>query len=241
MTTTTSLRFPRSSRTRFRPFRPNTEEAKLGPWDPLWGFSMNDLFAVAETPLLFAMPGQPAASPPPVKASHWTGKAHPKILGHLKKHLGCGPFNGGCKATAHALQKRYGGQVMALTRKNGVADHAAVHHGGDRWLDCDGSAKRFQRSDSTRTRGPRWWPDCSTKNDQPEGKRHQGVEMLLEPCSPRACPQHIHDQAFFFHHHCHSGRSGRADTECVPARGLQTLAEKETSLGEPKARSQTRN
>ncbi len=55
----------------------------------------------------------------------------------------CGPFDGGCLAFARALQDVIGGDLVVLTRANGLADHAAVHQGDWLW-DYAGPRARLQ-------------------------------------------------------------------------------------------------
>lgn len=78
-----------------------------------------------------------------------------KIYELLLDNIGAGPFDGGCVVVAQALQKIHGGELMALVRNDGTADHAVVQKGNTMY-DFDGPGtqeeviSRFEKNEGTK-------------------------------------------------------------------------------------------
>ena len=61
-----------------------------------------------------------------------------KMLQHLERELGAGPFDGGCMAVAKAMQHALPGEIKVLAcAKTGRAEHAVLDSAGLYW-DFDG-------------------------------------------------------------------------------------------------------
>ena len=78
-----------------------------------------------------------------------------KVYDILLDNIGAGPFDGGCVVVAQALQKIHGGELMALVRNDGIADHAVVQV-GETMYDYDGPGtvkevvERFEKNEGAR-------------------------------------------------------------------------------------------
>jgi cytidylate kinase len=78
-----------------------------------------------------------------------------KVYELLLDNIGAGPFDGGCVVVAQALQIIHGGELMALVRNDGTADHAVVQKGNIMY-DFDGPGtpeevvSRFEKNEGTR-------------------------------------------------------------------------------------------
>ena len=78
-----------------------------------------------------------------------------KVYELLLDNIGAGPFDGGCVVVAQALQLIHGGELMALVRNDGTADHAVVQKGNTMY-DFDGPGtpeeviSRFEKNEGTR-------------------------------------------------------------------------------------------
>ena len=81
--------------------------------------------------------------------------ASDKVYELLLDNIGAGPFDGGCVVVAQALQLIHGGELMALVRNDGTADHAVVQKGNTMY-DFDGPGtqeevvSRFEKNEGTR-------------------------------------------------------------------------------------------
>ena len=78
-----------------------------------------------------------------------------KVMELLLDNIGAGPFDGGCVIVAKALQMIHGGEIMALVRPDGIADHAVVQKGNTMY-DFDGPGtpeeviSRFEKNEGAR-------------------------------------------------------------------------------------------
>ena len=81
--------------------------------------------------------------------------ANDKVMELLLNNIGAGPFDGGCVIIAQALQMIHGGEIMALVRPDGIADHAVVQKGNTMY-DFDGPGtpeeviNRFEKNEGAR-------------------------------------------------------------------------------------------
>ena len=74
----------------------------------------------------------------------WQDDLRERVYGYMLAAIGCGPFDGGCLAFAHALQRVHGGELWVIEaraqRPAGTlqAHHAVLALGGGRFADADG-------------------------------------------------------------------------------------------------------
>src|SRR6056300_1512344 len=87
--------------------------------------------------------------------SIYENNANDKVMELLLDNIGAGPFDGGCVIVAQALQMIHGGEIMALVRPDGIADHAVVQKGNTMY-DFDGPGtpeeviSRFEKNEGAR-------------------------------------------------------------------------------------------
>src|SRR5210317_282163 len=87
--------------------------------------------------------------------SIYENNANDKVMELLLDNIGAGPFDGGCVIVAQALQIIHGGEIMALVRPDGIADHAVVQKGNTMY-DFDGPGtpeeviSRFEKNEGAR-------------------------------------------------------------------------------------------
>lgn len=111
----------------------------------------------------------------------WPGRNRNRIYDLLVNTIGSGPFDGGCVVFAQALQMRYGGDIVVLTRDDtDRADHAVVKLGSV-LIDADGAApvrefiQRFQRNENVKIGGMR----AIEPGDLPDAPRDQQLSQQI--------------------------------------------------------------
>ena len=121
------------------------------------------------------------------ESRHWLGRNKTAIYHKLINVTGSGPFDGGCVIFAQALQIRYGGEIWALIKADGRADHAVLRVGGT-FIDGDGLAasqeeaiQRFNANEHANAAAARPFQD----SDLPEAPRDSAtatdIARLLPP------------------------------------------------------------
>jgi cytidylate kinase len=126
-----------------------------------------------------------------------------KVYELLLDNIGAGPFDGGCVVVAQALQKIHGGELMALVRNDGTADHAVVQKGNTMY-DFDGPGtqeevvSRFEKNEGTRIAEVR----KLRMTDLPDAPRNselakQIASLMKEPVQEAKVDEGVNDPHIF--------------------------------------------
>ena len=129
--------------------------------------------------------------------------ASDKVYELLLDKIGAGPFDGGCVVVAQALQKIHGGELMALVRNDGTADHAVVQKGNTMY-DFDGPGtqqevvSRFEKNEGTRIAEVR----KLRMTDLPDAPRNselakQIASLMKEPVQEAKVDEGVNDPHIF--------------------------------------------
>jgi cytidylate kinase/Zn-dependent peptidase ImmA (M78 family) len=129
--------------------------------------------------------------------------ASDKVYELLLDNIGAGPFDGGCVVVAQALQKIHGGELMALVRNDGTADHAVVQKGNTMY-DFDGPGtqeevvSRFEKNEGTRIAEVR----KLRMTDLPDAPRNselakQIASLMKEPVQEAQVDEGVNDPHIF--------------------------------------------
>ena len=129
--------------------------------------------------------------------------ASEKVYELLLDNIGAGPFDGGCVVVAQALQKIHGGELMALVRNDGTADHAVVQKGNTMY-DFDGPGtqeevvSRFEKNEGTRIAEVR----KLRMTDLPDAPRNselakQIASLMKEPVQEAQVDEGVNDPHIF--------------------------------------------
>ena len=129
--------------------------------------------------------------------------ASDKVYELLLDNIGAGPFDGGCVVVAQALQLIHGGELMALVRNDGTADHAVVQKGNTMY-DFDGPGtqeevvNRFEKNEGTRIAEVR----KLRMTDLPDAPRNselakQIASLMKEPVQEEQIDEGVNDPHIF--------------------------------------------
>ncbi len=129
--------------------------------------------------------------------------ASDKVYELLLDNIGAGPFDGGCVVVAQALQLIHGGELMALVRNDGTADHAVVQKGNTMY-DFDGPGtqeevvSRFEKNEGTRIAEVR----KLRMTDLPDAPRNsklakQIASLMKEPVQEAQVDEGVNDPHIF--------------------------------------------
>ena len=129
--------------------------------------------------------------------------ASDKVYELLLDNIGAGPFDGGCVVVAQALQLIHGGELMALVRNDGTADHAVVQKGNTMY-DFDGPGtqeevvNRFEKNEGTRIAEVR----KLRMTDLPDAPRNselakQIASLMKEPVQEAQVEEGVNDPHIF--------------------------------------------
>ena len=129
--------------------------------------------------------------------------ASDKVYELLLDNIGAGPFDGGCVVVAQALQLIHGGELMALVRNDGTADHAVVQKGNTMY-DFDGPGtqeevvNRFEKNEGTRIAEVR----KLRMTDLPDAPRNselakQIASLMKEPVQEAQVDEGVNDPHIF--------------------------------------------
>ena len=129
--------------------------------------------------------------------------ASDKVYELLLDNIGAGPFDGGCVVVAQALQLIHGGELMALVRNDGTADHAVVQKGNTMY-DFDGPGtqeevvSRFEKNEGTRIEEVR----KLRMTDLPDAPRNselakQIASLMKEPVQEAQVDEGVNDPHIF--------------------------------------------
>lgn len=123
------------------------------------------------------------------------GRIDARACEAMAEVAGCGAFDGGCVVVARALRDVIGGEIVALIRPDGTADHAAVLRDEILW-DYDGPAPVFGfvwRFNETEMRGTPW--RCTgyralREGDLPDAARDDALVGLLSGLFREILPEY---------------------------------------------------
>ena len=126
-----------------------------------------------------------------------------KVMELLLNNIGAGPFDGGCVIVAQALQMIHGGEIMALVRPDGIADHAVVQKGNTMY-DFDGLGtpeeviSRFEKNEGARITDVRKLR-ITDLTDAPRNTKlaKQIANIMQEPIEAEVVDEGVNDPHIF--------------------------------------------